>query len=160
MNNQEESFEKDKQLIIDLVKENLQITFAGEIETFQKLWHPKAHRFGLGNSNELYSFSRAELCEHMQQLTAAKKDNPSLAQIEIIFDEIDFINIHQNLIASVAVKWHMNMPDSIKSSMPLIVDLNTKKSKHVNRRDLFVLYVSKSLHNIFLIHFFVTISSN
>ncbi|MHA1462502.1 MAG: nuclear transport factor 2 family protein [Candidatus Heimdallarchaeota archaeon] len=113
MNNHEESFEKDKQIIIDLVKENLQITFAGEIETFQKLWHPKAHRFGLGNSNELYSFSRAELCEHMQQLTAAKKDNPSLAQIEIIFDEIDFINIHQNLIASVAVKWHMNMPDSM-----------------------------------------------
>ncbi|MHA1212584.1 MAG: nuclear transport factor 2 family protein [Candidatus Heimdallarchaeota archaeon] len=113
MTNQEELNEEEKQIVIGLIKENLQINFAGDIEKFQKLWHPNAHRFGLGNTNELYSFSRSEICEHMQQLIAAKKDNPALAQIKIIFDEIDFIRIYQNLTASVGVKWHMTMPDSM-----------------------------------------------
>ncbi|MFX0116847.1 MAG: nuclear transport factor 2 family protein [Candidatus Hodarchaeota archaeon] len=92
----------------------------GDEETFLKLWHPNARRFGLGNNNKLYSFSKDEILNYtLRGLKNFRAQNPE-HKFEQNIDEIFHVYVFQDLVASVGVKYHMIMPEGRGNHVSLL----------------------------------------
>ena len=70
-------------------------------------WHPDGMMFLVGNQNEFRVVSIQEQASHIKE---AKKHRPDLT-VEFILDEIEQITTHEDLIASVHVRYRMVFPE-------------------------------------------------
>jgi hypothetical protein len=103
----------EKIILKELTEDFIYILEQSDEKKFQNLWHPKAVRFGLGNSKDLGTMNKDEMIKYsINGLKNLKKQisNPEVIKFEI--DEIVEIKCIQNIIASVELKWHMNLPGS------------------------------------------------
>lgn len=106
MNETEKSLTKeDRTKFRVLVTTYLKIMCEGDEEKFLEIWHPDARRFSIGNSNELNSFSLAEIVEYsLKGIKQLKKTNPESGMIQHVLDEVLHVSIYNNLVAAVEVK--------------------------------------------------------
>ncbi len=100
-------------MIKELVEEYLAIMEEGNVEKFKELWHPKAIRYGLGNSKELHAFNLDEMIKFsLTGIQNLRKQLPDPSIIQFKIDEILELKCIEGVIASVELKWHMLLPGS------------------------------------------------
>lgn len=114
MNETEQSNTEDEEAKLrELVNTYIKTMGTGDEERFHEIWHPAARRFSIGNSNELHSFSQAEIDEYtLKGIKQLRKEASDSARFEFVLDEVLHFSIYSNLIASVEVKLHMTLPGS------------------------------------------------
>ncbi len=102
---------KHRSEIINLIQSYFKIMSDCDEEAFANIWHDKAQRVSIGNSNEIMVFSKDNIIEFsLRGLKNAIETIPGFfVRNEII--EISHIEI-LDVIATVEVKWHMIMPEN------------------------------------------------
>ncbi|MBK5112254.1 MAG: nuclear transport factor 2 family protein [Candidatus Heimdallarchaeota archaeon] len=96
-----------------LVEDYIDIMEKCDEERFLALWHPDARRFGLGNDNQLHSFTQDEIVKYsIAGLKNLKEQIPNPEIIKFTVNEIVHISVSQGVIASAEVKWQMVLPGS------------------------------------------------
>ncbi|NHJ03806.1 MAG: hypothetical protein EAX90_03215 [Candidatus Heimdallarchaeota archaeon] len=104
----------DEEIILkEIVEDFINILEKGDVENFKNLWHPKALKFGLGNTNELMVMNKDEMIKFaLEGIQGLRKQIPNQEMIRFQIDEIIRIQLIENIAASVEVKWHMILPGS------------------------------------------------
>jgi hypothetical protein len=111
------SFLDEEIVIRELVEDYIDIMEKTDEKRFLELWHPDARRFGMGNANELYSFSKDEIVKYsITGLKNLKEQIPNPEVIKFTITEIVNISVSEGVIASAEIKWQMVLPDSKKGN--------------------------------------------
>lgn len=82
-----------------------QSTFDGD--TMLNFWHPAGKMYLVGNNNEFRIVAIEEQAAHIREV---KTQVPEI-QVDFVIDEIEQIAVHDDLIASVHVRWRMIFPE-------------------------------------------------
>lgn len=100
-------------MIKELVEDYLAIMEVGDEEKFKNLWHPKAIKFGLGNSKELHAHDLDDLIKFsLKGIQNLRKQLPDPSIVKFKIDEIIELKCIEGCIASVEMKWNMILPGS------------------------------------------------
>ncbi|NHJ32094.1 MAG: nuclear transport factor 2 family protein [Asgard group archaeon] len=100
-------------MIKKLVEDYIDIQEKCDEERFLALWHPDARRFGLGNDNQLHSFSKDEIIKFtLAGLRNLKEQIPNPESIKFTITEFINISVREGVIASAEIKWQMVLPGS------------------------------------------------
>ena len=96
--------EKVTQLVKDYVTR--QSEFCGDV--IRNAWHPDGMMYLVGNDGKFRVVSAETQAGHLDDV---RRKAPDL-QVGFEIDEIEGLTIHDDLIASVHVRWRMVFPDS------------------------------------------------
>jgi hypothetical protein len=102
--------EEDK--IRDLIEKYTKCNETSDWESFIELWHPEARRLNVGNNNQLLITPTDDIKKFsFDGLKNLKQQMPD-ADIRFEIDEFTHIDIYDNVVASVELKWKMFLPGS------------------------------------------------
>jgi hypothetical protein len=97
----------------EITEDFIGILEKGDEEKFKDLWHPKAIRFGLGNSYELMAMDKEEMIKFSLRGIKNVRDNlQNPEEVKFVIDEIVQIKCIEGVIGLVELKWHMILPES------------------------------------------------
>ena len=103
----------EEKVLKELAEDFIHILEESDEEKFKDIWHPKAIRFGIGNSKELMTMNKEEMIKFsINGLKGLKDQLPNPEIIKFTIDEILQIRIYEGLIGSVELKWNMVLPGS------------------------------------------------
>ena len=97
----------------ELIEDFIHILEVGDESSFVDIWHPRAIRFGLGNTNELMAMNKEEIIKFsLKGIQGLRKQISGQELVKFQIDEIIQINVVEGLIANAELKWHMILPGS------------------------------------------------
>ena len=103
----------EEKVLKKLAEDFINILEDSDEEKFKVIWHSKAIRFGIGNSNELMTMNKDEMIEFsLNGLMNLKKQIQDPEAIKFTIKEIVQVSCYQNIIGAVELKWQMVLPGS------------------------------------------------
>ncbi|NHJ84580.1 MAG: nuclear transport factor 2 family protein [Asgard group archaeon] len=119
----------DKVILKELTEDYINILENCDEKKFRAIFHPKAVRFGLGNTNELMTMNIEEMIKYsLSGLKNLKKQITNPESITFTIKEIVDIKCLEGVIGSVLVNWQMKLPGSIGTHQTFI-----QFAKHENK---------------------------
>ncbi len=96
-----------EETVIELLKTYFSQQEAFDADAMLQAWHPNGMMYLVGNANE---FRVVSIEEQAAQIRAVRQQMPDM-QVKFVIDEIEQVAVHDDLIASLHVRWRMIFPE-------------------------------------------------